>query len=175
MKCVAATSLLAFVLAACGATEFPEGSPDGTSKTEIAIQRAVEAVYDGSSFEDPSLASDDDFRRPFTPDARLAFTRNDTLVVQSIDEYAEGRRGMLDGGDIALVHEWEIAGHSESFGNIAHRISSYAVHVNATDSIAERGVISFQLARVNGEWLVHSMIWDVETDDIPIPARYLER
>lgn len=35
---------------------------------------------------------------------------------------------------------------------------------------AARGVNSFQLIRFGGRWWITSVVWDVETDDRPIPG-----
>ncbi|TVR37261.1 MAG: hypothetical protein EA390_00170 [Balneolaceae bacterium] len=69
------------------------------------------------------------------------------------------------------LDEWELWGHTDQFGNVAQRISTYAVHVDAAES--ERGIILFQFVRVDEQWLIQSMIWQTESDDLAIPSHYL--
>jgi hypothetical protein len=137
-----------------------------------AIQRVVELTYEVSSFEDASSADPEDFRAPFTETATLGYTRGEELVTSSVDEYVELRRGLLESGDLQSLIEWELHGATEFFGHVAHRISSYAVRVNGADDLAERGVMSFQLMKVAGDWKVHSLVWHAESEATPLTARY---
>jgi hypothetical protein len=43
------------------------------------------------------------------------------------------------------------------------------------DSIAERGVNSFQLVKTPQGWKVSSIIWDVESPRLKIPDYYLNK
>lgn len=152
------------------------GPVKGLTAAELAefeaIQRAVELTYEVSSFEDASSADPEDFRTAFTETATLGYTRGEELVTLSVDEYVELRRGLIQGGALQSLVEWELHGETEFFGHVAHRISSYAVRVDGTDDLAERGVMSFQLMKVAGEWKVHSLIWHAESEATPLTARY---
>lgn len=71
--------------------------------------------------------------------------------------------------------ERELGGRTERFGNVAHRMSSYASRVGSDDADpVSRGVNSFQLVRFGGRWWIASVVWDVETPERPIPEEYLE-
>lgn len=171
---VVIASMVASLPVACGspreaATTIPE--PD---QNEIAaIQRVVDLTYEASSFTDARTADPEDFREPFTANARLAYVSDGELVVRSVDEYVEIRRGIMESGDIASLEEWELEGRTEFFGDIAHRISSYAVRIDGAAELAERGVMSFQLVRVGGVWRVHSLTWHAESDVLDLPQRFL--
>ena len=66
----------------------------------------------------------------------------------------------------------EGGGETQFFGNIAHRLSVNVDYFDGSEE-AERGVNSFQLIKVNGKWLINSLIWDVEQEGQPIPEQYL--
>lgn len=138
-----------------------------------AILAVVERTYEVSSFTDANQVDPDDFREPFTPSATLAYTRDGQLIERTVDEYVELRREMLQGGELQSLEEWELHGESVYFGNLAHRTSTYAVRVNGQEQLAERGVMSFQLLKIAGEWKVHSLAWQAESADLTLPDRHL--
>jgi hypothetical protein len=70
--------------------------------------------------------------------------------------------------------EREIWGNTESFGNIAHRFSSYESRVGSEESEpVARGINSIQLVRSGDRWWLASVVWDVESEVQPIPPEYL--
>lgn len=165
-------SLLAF--AGCGSPDVPGDHLDQAAADveASAIQEVVELTYRVSSFEDAGTADPEAFRTPFTPTATLSFTRGGELMELSVDEYVELRRGLLESGEVQSLDEWEIVGKTDHFGDIAHRMSSYAVRINGSDELAERGMMSFQLMKIGGQWKVHSLTWHTESAETPLPARY---
>jgi len=110
----------------------------------------------------------------FTKTGKLGYVKQDSLVLKSPEAYFSGMQGGIENGSIKLLHEWEIKGITEHFGNIAHHISTYGVYFGTTDSIAERGVTSFQLVKIKGDWKIQSMIWKAENENLRIPLNYLE-
>ena len=81
--------------------------------------------------------------------------------------------GGIDGGEMIAFNEVELGGKTEYFGKIGHRISAYASYFDGAEEIGEKGVNSFQVLKVNGKWLINSIIWDVEKNGQSIPERYL--
>ncbi|MFC1483556.1 hypothetical protein ACFL4U_02545 [Candidatus Neomarinimicrobiota bacterium] len=70
--------------------------------------------------------------------------------------------------------ETEIARHTESFGNIAHVLSTYEAHDQPDNPQSHgRGINSIQLTRDGQRWWVVNMIWDDEREGNPIPISYL--
>jgi hypothetical protein len=110
----------------------------------------------------------------FTKTGRLGYVKEDSLILKSPEAYFSGMQAGIATGAIKLLHEWEIKGKTEYFGNIAHHISTYGVYFGTTDSIAERGVTSFQLVNIKGDWKIQSMIWKAESENLRIPLNYLE-
>ena len=71
-------------------------------------------------------------------------------------------------------YEIEIGDVTETYGNIAHRFSSYASFRSSEDTEPfNRGINSFQLLNDGDRWWVLSIFWQHEPDAGPIPAKYL--
>ena len=104
----------------------------------------------------------------------MGYVKEDSLILKSPEVYFSGMQGGIDSGIVKLLHEWEIKGETIHFGNVAHHIKTYRVYFGTKDSIAERGVTSFQLVKLNGDWKIQSMIWKAEDENLKIPLRYLD-
>jgi hypothetical protein len=160
----------------------PAGQPaihpsiDGIGYTvpdDSAITKAVKDAYAVISFQPGAKPAYDSIKYFFIPQAQLINFRTDTAQITSIDQFVDGYRQFMDGNHISLFAEKEIAGRTEQFGRIAHRISTYQTYINSMDSLPERGVNSFQLIKTAAGWKVSSIIWDVERPSLPIPHYYL--
>ncbi len=70
--------------------------------------------------------------------------------------------------------EWEVARHTDRFGNIAHVFSTYEARHDLNDPQPfKRGINSIQLFHDGSRWWVMSVLWDNEREGNPIPAKYL--
>lgn len=65
--------------------------------------------------------------------------------------------------------EQELGRRVELYGNLATVWSAYDGRT-ASGSFHERGINSFQLVRIDGRWLVASILWQEETPEFPLPA-----
>jgi hypothetical protein len=109
----------------------------------------------------------------FTTDATLYSFSGDSLAFYKIDDFITGFKASIDGGEMIAFNEVELGGKTEYFGKIGHRISAYASYFDGSEEIGEKGVNSFQLIKLNGRWLINSIIWDVEKNGQSIPEKYL--
>ncbi len=141
-----------------------------TQEDAIAIERLVAeayAVISGPAGEPRDWAA---MRAMYWPCARMTAIRPDGTESCTVEEYIATKRNFLtDRGfsESALVNRIEV------FGAIAHAWSSYAGDWTEPDgtSGATRGINSFQFRRdENGEWRIHSLLWQVETPSLPLPA-----
>ena len=57
----------------------------------------------------------------------------------------------------------------EVWGGLATAWSAYDGRT-ANGSFHERGINSFQLVKIDGKWVVASILWQEETPDNPLPA-----
>ncbi|MGC4104331.1 hypothetical protein [Ferruginibacter sp.] len=141
---------------------------------EAAIKKAVADAYTCISFKQGEQPKFDAVKNYFVPQAQFFNFRNDTLEYFTIDQFAAAYKEFITSNKIGSFYEEEISGTTEQFGRIAQRISTYKTYVNTMDSVAERGVNSFQLVKTAQGWKVTSIIWDVESAKLPIPAYYLK-
>lgn len=99
------------------------------------------------------------------PDGKMA------LKIMSSDEY----RNQMDAWLIKNgFFETEIHRIEERFGNIAHVFSTYESRRTETDLHPYiRGINSFQLLFDGSRWWIIHILWQHESPEFPIPARYL--
>jgi len=140
---------------------------------DSAIKKAVNDAYAAISFKQGEKPRYAEIPNYFTPQAQLINFRTDTAQVTSITQFVDLYKQFLEGNKVHMFYEEEIFGRTEQFGKIANRISTYTTYLNTRDSIAERGVNSFQLIKTKAGWKVSSIIWDVEKPTLRIPAYYL--
>lgn len=143
------------------------------SETEQAINQLVKDAYEVISFEKGTTPDYVAMKSIFTPQATLYNFREDSLNFYYIDEFIEEFKAGILAGELTAFDEVELGGETEYFGKIGHRISAYASKFNGAEEVGERGVNCFQVLKLNGKWLINSMIWDVEKSGQPIPKRYI--
>jgi hypothetical protein len=166
------------VISSCNETnKKPDISPGSVSQSvnEQEIKQAVDDAYKSISFKQGEKVNFDSIRKCFMPQAQFFDFRNDTLEILTLEQFITAYKSLLDGNGIHSFYEEEMAGRSNQFGRIAQRISSYKTFINTMDSAAERGVNSFQLVHTPAGWKVTSIIWDVESAKLKIPAWYLKQ
>ena len=156
-----------------GAIEIPSQAEAAVSEEEIAINQAVLDAYAAISFEEGTAPDYDAIGALFTPTATMHNFRHDSLQSFDITLFIGGLKGAVDAGAMKSFREVELGGETEYFGHIAHRISSYASYFDGSGEIGERGVNSFQLLKIDGQWIINSVIWDVEKEGQSIPDRYI--
>ena len=144
-----------------------------------AITTAVYEVISG----DAGVPRDwDRFRSLFAPGARLMPVssqvgengrRTSALTAISPADFADRTN---DGFTADGFYEVEIGNVTETYGDIAHRFSSYASF--RTDDPNEepfnRGINSFQYLFDGERWWILTIFWQHEPDAGPIPDRYLD-
>ena len=141
-----------------------------------SVDAIVAAVYDVISGGAGVARDWDRWSSLFAPEARLVPTGRDeegnlALRAMSPGEYAERAGPFLEGEGF---FETEIAHVTERYGSIAHRFSSYASFRTAEDEEPfDRGINSFQLFHDGARWWVLTIFWQAETEELPIPERYL--
>ena len=70
--------------------------------------------------------------------------------------------------------EHELGRRVELYGNLATVWSSYDGRT-ASGSFHERGINSFQLVKVDGKWLVASILWQEEGKQFPLPKDMIRK
>jgi hypothetical protein len=139
-----------------------------------AIKKAVADAYKAISFKQGQPLNYNEIKNYFMPQAQLLDFRNDTLESMTIDQFVNMYKEFIQSNGIHSFYEEEIKGTTDQFGRIAQRMSAYKTYINSMDSVAQRGINSFQLIKTPGGWKVSSIIWDVETQKLKIPDYYLK-
>lgn len=146
-----------------------------------SIEAITTAVYESISGDAGVPRQWDRFRSLFAPGARLMPVasehgesgRTSTVTAISADDFATRT---TDSFSADGFYEVEIGSVTETYGDIAHRFSSYASF--RTDDPAEepfnRGINSFQYLYDGERWWILTIFWQHEPDAGPIPAEYLD-
>ena len=80
-------------------------------------------------------------------------------------------------GKVEAFKEEELSSKVELFGKIAHCFSTYEagfILAGRDDYITKRGINSIQLIKVNGKWLIVSVVWNEEDEELKLPEKYLD-
>lgn len=62
----------------------------------------------------------------------------------------------------------------ECYARVAHVLVTYESRNEVKGNVIDRGVMSFQLVYDDGRWRIAHVMWNSETREHPIPARYLK-
>jgi hypothetical protein len=158
--------------------EAKETVPSAAQSKAATIDAIVDALYESISFPPGGQPDWGLLRSLFLPGGRLippqAKTNADSPVLD-VEGFIEASRFFQEGGiRLRGFHERDIRRITESFGSIAHVLSTYESRFKADDPEPfERGVNSIQLLRANDRWWAVTILWDVERGDVRIPAKYL--
>jgi hypothetical protein len=155
--------IAAFVLAAAVATAHP-------SKADLAgIDAAIRGVYEVISGPPGQKRHFDRMRSLFAPGATLKAIGPKGLHGGSLDDYISRNKDVLEREGFT---ERELGRRLEVWGGLATAWSAYDGRT-ANGSFHERGINSFQLVKIDGKWLVASILWQEETPDDPLPRDLL--
>jgi hypothetical protein len=139
-----------------------------------AIDRAVEALYASIGFERGGSPDLTQLRQLFVEGGLLINNNEDTLVM-TVDQFIEAFQQQLSSGALQAFSEREVASHTEIFGRVAQRFSTYEARFDPTAAEPDVvGINSVQLVKVGEQWRVSSLAWNDQTEGRSIPERYLE-
>jgi hypothetical protein len=103
------------------------------------------------------------------PRAVIVRTCGGEPMVYDVDGFIEPREAMLTDGTLERFSEWELSGHTEVFGDIAHHFCSYAKEgVQGGAPFTGRGRKSLQLVRTSGGWRISAAAWDDEREGLSL-------
>lgn len=177
---------LAMILALLGSTALvaQQPSPPSTVPTVPAdsqdvatVDAILTALYDVISGDSGVARNWDRFRSLFAPGARLIpMGRRQgggfAARVLTPDEYIQRSGPMLVNNGF---HEREIARREERYGQLVHAFSTYESRHRTSDRDPfMRGINSIQLYHDGQRWWVMTVMWRGESQDLPLPPRYLE-
>jgi hypothetical protein len=130
-----------------------------------AINETIRGVYDVISGPPGQKRDFDRMRSLFAPGATLKAIGPKGLRGGSLEDYISRNAAILEKEGFT---ERELGRRVEMWGGLATAWSAYDGRT-ASGSFHERGINSFQLVKVDGKWLVASILWQEETPDNPLP------
>jgi hypothetical protein len=133
------------------------------------IDQAIRGVYDVISGPPGQKRDFDKMRSLFAPGATLKAIGPKGLHGGSLEDYISRNSAILEKEGFT---ERELGRQVEVWGGLATAWSAYDGRT-ANGSFHERGINSFQLVKVDGKWLVASILWQEETPDNPLPANLI--
>jgi hypothetical protein len=141
------------------------------NKADLAgIDQAIRGVYDVISGPPGQKRDFDRMRSMFAPGATLKAIGPKGLRGGSLEDYISRNSAVLEKEGFT---ERELGRRVEIWGGLATAWSAYDGRT-ANGSFHERGINSFQLVKVDGKWLVASILWQEETPENPLPANLLK-
>lgn len=175
------TKFLIFALAVCFSVAVVVPAQDvreADPKDVGSVDAIMAAVYDVISGDAGKARDWDRFRSLFHKDARLipsgknAKTGMYQAVALTPEDYIKRSGPYLEKEGF---FERELARQTESYGNIVHVFSTYeSLHKLSDKKPFARGINSFQLLNDGKRWWVMTIYWQGETEDAPIPKKYLK-
>jgi hypothetical protein len=156
------THLVAAALAAA--------APIGSAADLAGIDQAVRGVYEVISGPPAQKRDFDRMRSLFAPGATLKAIGPKGLHGGSLEDYISRNSAILEKEGFT---ERELGRRVEVWGGLATAWSAYDGRT-ANGSFHERGINSFQLVKIDGKWLVASILWQEETPGNPLPANLIK-
>ena len=158
-------AIVLILLSACASATTPKPAMDNSD-----IEAVLRSTYDVIS--GPAGQRDwDRMKALLAPGARLIAVRKDGPAVMTPEDYIARAGAYMEKNGF---FERSVANRVERYGDIAHVFSTYESRHNASDEKPfARGINSFQLVRIAGQWKVLTIFWQQEDDAHPIPASYL--
>ncbi len=134
------------------------------------IDAAIHGVYEVISGPPGQKRDFDRMRSLFAPGATMKATGPKGVRGGSVEDYISRNQAILEKEGFT---ERELGRRVEVWGGLATAWSAYDGQT-ASGSFHERGINSFQLVKVDGKWLVASILWQEETPGNPLPRDILQ-
>jgi hypothetical protein len=152
--------------AGCAAALVSAPAAGAPGSSDLAgIDHAIHGVYDVISGPPGQKRDFDKMRSLFAPGATLKAIGPKGLHGGSLEDYISRNKDILERMGFT---ERELGRRTEVWGGLATAWSAYDGRT-ADGSFHERGINSFQLVKIDGKWLVASILWQEETPDNPLP------
>ena len=135
------------------------------------IDDLIEALYASISFEKGTQPALEKLKELFLPNGWLINNNGEVPEMYTIETFILSFRKQIANHSLASFDEREVDHHTDVFGDIAQRFSTYeARHAPQDQEPFSRGINSIQMIRTGGIWRVVSMIWNDEKPGHPLPS-----
>ena len=140
-------------------------APAPTKADLAGIDAAIRGVYEVISGPPGQKRDFDRMRSLFAPGATMKAIGPKGLHGGSVEDYIARDKDILERDGFT---ERELGRRLQLWGGLATAWSSYDGRT-ANGSFHERGINSFELVKIDGKWLIASILWQEETPDNPLP------
>ena len=159
-------TILAGALAGSALAQAPDASCALPSEPE-GIPTAIDAAITGPADKDRTC-----MKAQLTPETRMMFVSlgadgAPSYRLETLDDWI----ARVKARGHAMLEEKQLKFHIESYGNIAHLWSSYALHSDGKQ--VARGINSIQAIKEAGGWRVTGIMVQAESATAPLPKKYL--
>ena len=136
------------------------------SQADLAgIDAAIRGVYEVISGPPGQKRDFDRMRSLFAPGATMKAIGPKGLHGGSVEDYIARDKDILEREGFT---ERELGRRLHVWDGLATAWSSYDGRT-ANGSFHERGINSFELVKIDGKWMIASILWQEETPDNPLP------
>ncbi|MFL6732707.1 MAG: nuclear transport factor 2 family protein [Sphingomicrobium sp.] len=157
--------MIAALIAAALAPAHPASAAD-----LAGIDQAIRGVYEVISGPPGQKRDFDRMRSLFAPNATMKAIGPNGLRGGTVEDYISRNSAILEKEGFT---ERELGRRVEIWGGLATAWSAYDGRT-ANGSFHERGINSFQLVKVDGKWLVASILWQEATPENPLPTDLIQ-
>ena len=140
-------------------------APPPTKADLAGIDAAIRGVYEVISGPPGQKRDFDRMRSLFAPGATMKAIGPKGLHGGSVEDYIARDKDILERDGFT---ERELGRRLQVWGGLATAWSSYDGRT-ANGRFHERGINSFELVKIDGKWLIASILWQEETPDNPLP------
>jgi hypothetical protein len=141
--------------------------------TEAATESLIAAFFAAVSFPEGGAPQYERIRDLFIPEGLLIKNSGDEPEISDVDAFIAPRQALIDSGRLTSFEEVELAARTETFGNVAHRLSTYEKRgVQDGAAFSAIGVITTQFIATPAGWRMSTMAWDDERAGLVVPEDY---
>jgi len=138
------------------------------------IEDITAELYKSICFEISGNPPVENLRDILLPSANMIRNDGEDPDIMTVENFISSYRDRINYGIIKSFYERELNQVTEIFGSIAHRFSTYETKFDLTnDEPFSIGINSIQYVKITGKWLISSIVWNNQTEDLRIPKRYL--
>jgi hypothetical protein len=153
------------VIASLLAAALVAAAPAPSQADLAGIDSAIRGVYEVISGPPGQKRDFDRMRSLFAPGATMKAIGPKGLHGGSVEDYIARDKDILEREGFT---ERELGRRLQVWGGLATAWSSYDGRT-ANGSFHERGINSFELVKIDGKWMIASILWQEETPDNPLP------
>ena len=148
---------------------------DSADGDERSVEQVVRDVYDMVSWTDGNTPDWEKVREVFIPEAVIVLRYPPGLQVMSVDGFLlDWLRFQNQLAEAELTGFLEVVRSADvfEFGDVAQVRVVYESSIPDREGPARPGVDLWSLIRVDGRWLVASVINELPREDLPIPDSF---